>query len=313
MTNIIEQWVEVHVPDLSGRRVIVTGANSGLGFEAARLLAGRGARVTLAVRNTAKGAAAAQSIRAAFPDAQLEVRSLDLADLSSIRHFASAFRTTHDWLDILLNNAGVMAIPRRETSDGFEMQFGANHLGHFALTGLLLPMLQVKSAARIVTVSSGVHVAGNINFDDLHGKRRYNNWLAYAQSKLANLLFAYELQRRLEQAGSPALSVAAHPGYAATNLQAVGPAMTGSRGSQALMRTANRTLAQSADMGALPLVYAAVGAEVQGGDYYGPGSLMGLRGFPVKSRSSRRSCDHVLAARLWAVSEELTGVTYDLA
>lgn len=311
MTNS-EQWVRENLPDLSGRRAIVTGANSGLGLEATRLLAAQGAQVTMAVRNSARGATAAHSIRAAVPGAQLEVRPLDLADLDSIRQFASAFHASRDRLDILLNNAGVMAIPRRETSSGFEMQFGANHLGHFALTGLLLPMLQSNPTARIVTVSSGVHVAGSINFADPHGRRRYNSWLAYAQSKLANLLFAYELQRRLEYACSPALSVAAHPGYAATNLQAVGPAMTGSRGSQALMWIANRTFAQSAAMGALPLVYAAASADVQGGDYYGPGSLLGLRGLPVKSRSSRRSYDRTLAEQLWAVSEELTGVTYDL-
>ncbi len=308
-----EQWIRQHLPDLTGRRVIVTGANSGLGFEASKLLAARGAEVTLAVRNMAKGATAALSIRAAVPAARLDVRLLDLADLASAREFASAFCATHDRLDILLNNAGLMAIPRRETRDGFEMQFGVNHLGHFALTGLLLPMLLANPAARIVTVSSGIHVAGNINFADLHAKRGYSNWRAYAQSKLANLLFAYELQRRLERAGSPVLSLAAHPGYAATNLQAVGPAMTGSRSGQALMRVANRVMAQSAAMGALPLVYAAVGADVRGGDYCGPGNLMGLRGLPVKSRSSRRSHDRALATRLWAVSERLTGVTYDLA
>ncbi len=308
-----QQWIEQYLPDLTGRRVIVTGANSGLGFEASKLLAARGAEVTLAVRNMAKGANAAQSVRAAVPAARLEVRLLDLADLASVRQFAWAFSATHDRLDILLNNAGVMAIPRRETRDGYEMQFGVNHLGHFALTGLLLPMLRANQTARIVTVSSGVHVIGNINFADLNSKRRYNNWLAYAQSKLANLLFAYELQRRLENVESPVLGVAAHPGYAATNLQSVGPSMAGNRGSQVLMQAANRVIAQPAVMGALPLVYAAAGAEVRGGDYYGPGSLMGLRGLPVKSRSSRRSHDHALAARLWVVSEELTGVTYDLA
>lgn len=307
-----EQWIREHLPDLTGRRVIVTGANSGLGFEASKLLAARGAEVTLAVRNLAKGVIAAQSVRAAVPAARLEVRLLDLADLASVRQFASAFCATYDRLDILLNNAGLMAIPRRETRDGFEMQFGVNHLGHFALTGWLLPMLLANPAARIVTVSSGIHVAGSINFADLHSKRGYSNWRAYAQSKLANLLFAYELQRRLEQAGSTALSVAAHPGYAATNLQAVGPAMTGSRSGQALMQAANRVMAQSAAMGALPPVYAAAAVNVRGGDYYGPGSLMGLRGLPVKSRSSRRSHDHALAARLWAVSEGLTRVVYGL-
>jgi hypothetical protein len=203
-----------------------------------------------------------------------------------------------------------MAIPRRATADGFEMQFGTNHLGHFALTGLLLPLVLRTPAARVVTVSSGAHIFGRINFDDLQSERSYSKWGAYGQSKLANLLFAYELQRKLTAAGSQAISVAAHPGYAATNLQSVGPEMAGSRIGKRTMSAANRVLAQSAAMGALPEVYAATSLAVLGGDYIGPEGLMGQRGFPKKVKSNTRSYDQAAAARLWAVSEELTGVKY---
>ena len=197
-----DRWIEQNIPSQTGKTALITGANSGLGFEAAKVLAGKGAAVTLAVRDTAKGEAAAAAIRAAVPGAELAVAALDLASLASIRSFADAFAGTHGRLDMLINNAGVMAIPRRTTADGFEMQFGTNHLGHFALTGLLLPLLLTTPAARIVTVSSGAHMFGKINFDDLQSERSYSKWGAYGQSKLANLLFAYELQRRLAAAGS---------------------------------------------------------------------------------------------------------------
>ncbi len=338
------RWVEQNIPDLTGKLAIITGANSGLGLEASRILAGKGARVALAVRNTARGDEAVRRIRASVPRADLEVMSLDLASLASVRRFAGSFLSTHDRLDILINNAGVMAIPRRVTADGFEMQLGTNHLGHFALTGLLLPLILATPLARIVTVSSSAHVLGRINFADLQHAQtfevsetskvcpssgRYSAWGAYGQSKLANLLFAYELQRRLGSGASlpevplpevplpaaplpaaEAISVAAHPGYAATHLQAVGPEMAGSAIGKALMAFGNRVFAQSAAMGALPEVYAAAAPGVAGGDYIGPDGFLGQSGFPKKTRSSRRSYDRAVAARLWGVSEQLTGVTY---
>ena len=305
-----DRWIEQNISSQTGKTALITGANSGLGFEAARVLAGKGAAVSLAVRDTAKGDAAAAAIRAAVPAAELKVTALDLASLASIRRFAETFAASHGRLDMLINNAGVMAIPRRTTADGFEMQFGTNHLGHFVLTGLLLPLLLTTPAARIVTVSSGAHMFGKINFDDLQSERSYSKWGAYGQSKLANLLFAYELQRRLAAAGSSVISVVAHPGYASTNLQGVGPEMEGSRIGKRTMSAANRALAQSAAMGALPEVYAATSLAVRGGDYIGPTGFMGQRGFPKKVKSNARSHDQAVAARLWAVSEELTGVSY---
>lgn len=305
-----DRWVEGNIPPQTGKIALITGANSGLGFEAAKILAGKGAAVTLAVRNRAKGEAAAEAIRAAVPAAALEVAALDLANLVSVRSFAAAFMQTHGKLDLLLNNAGVMALPRRTTADGFEMQFGTNHLGHFALTGLLLPLILKTLAARIVTVSSGAHLFGKMNFDDLHGERSYGKWSAYGQSKLANLLFAYELQRRLSAAGSSVISVAAHPGYASTNLLTVGPEMEGSKLGKSVMSVGNRILGQSAAMGALPEVYAATASDVRGDDYFGPNRLLGLRGFPMKVKSNGRSQDEAAAARLWAMSEELTGIHY---
>ena len=309
----IDRWIEQDISTLTGKIAIITGANSGIGYEAAEILARKGAHVVLAVRNESKGVKAAREIRSRLPTADLEVMALDLASQASIRAFADAFVAKHDRLDLLINNAGVMAIPRRETADGFEMQLGTNHLGHFALTGLLLPLILKTPQARIVTVSSGVHQMGQINFDDLQSRQSYKKWGAYAQSKLANLLFAYELQRKLAAAGSNAISVAAHPGYAATNLQSVGPQMEGSRIQGAAMSFMNIVVAQSAEMGSLPTVYAAASPDVRGGDYIGPGGLMGQRGWPKKVQSNGRSHDEVDATRLWAVSEELTGVTYVLA
>jgi NAD(P)-dependent dehydrogenase (short-subunit alcohol dehydrogenase family) len=305
-----DRWIEQNIPDLTGKVIIVTGANSGLGFEAAKVLAGRGARVVLAVRNGVKGDEAARKIRAAAAAATLEVLALDLANLASIRAFADSFLAAHDRLDVQINNAGVMALPYRKTADGYEMQFGTNHLGHFALTGLLLPLIRATPGARVVTVSSGAHVMGTINFDDLNSERSYSKWVAYGQSKLANLLFAYELQRRFAAASESAISVAAHPGYASTNLQSVGPEMEGSKVAMKFMALGNRILAQSAAMGALPEVYAATSREARGGDYFGPDGFLGQQGYPKKAQSNRRSHDTAAAARLWTISEQLTRVTY---
>jgi NAD(P)-dependent dehydrogenase (short-subunit alcohol dehydrogenase family) len=305
-----EAWVSQHIPRQDGRTVIVTGANSGLGFEASKLLATRGARVILAVRNMMKGREALERICDEVPAAQLELLPLDLADLGSVGCFAEEVRWSQSKLHALINNAGVMAIPQRSTVDGFEMQFGTNHLGHFALTGLLLPLLLRTPDSRVVTVSSGIHVIGRINFDDLQSEERYSDFRAYARSKLANLLFTYELQRRFEQAGARCCALAAHPGYASTNLQAVGPTMAQSKARQFMMTLSNRLLAQTAAMGALPLVYAATSPEATGAEYYGPSGRFGQRGYPRVVKSSAASYDEAAAKRLWEVSEELTGATY---
>jgi NAD(P)-dependent dehydrogenase (short-subunit alcohol dehydrogenase family) len=303
-------WTTNDMPDLKGRTIAVTGATSGLGFEASRGFAGRGARVVMACRNAAKAEAARQKILAEHPSASAEVMTLDLASLASVRQFAQDLAQRTDRLDVLCNNAGVMALPRRETADGFEMQLGTNHLGHFALTGLLLPLLLATPDSRVVTQSSGAHRMGRIDFDDLHGKRQYGKWGAYGQSKLANLLFAYELDRRLRSKRAKAISVACHPGYAATELQAAGPKMEGSSFMERLMALGNLLLAQDAATGALPTLYAATAPDVQGGDYIGPDGIGELWGQPKKVESSARSRDPEAAARLWKVSEELTGVSY---
>jgi NAD(P)-dependent dehydrogenase (short-subunit alcohol dehydrogenase family) len=304
------KWTLDNLLPQSGKCFVVTGANSGVGYEAALALAGAGGQVILAVRSQAKGELACQTIRTTFPGAQVQTMLLDLADLESVRRFAQVFQSQFAALDVLINNAGVMALPYLKTVDGFEMQFGVNHLGHFALTGLLLPVLQAAPGARVVTVSSLNHNVGKIDFDNLDGARSYGRWAAYSQSKLANVLFAYELQRRLAARQSGAISVGCHPGYSSTNLQSAAPRLAGSRLKVAFWHFANSIAAQSAAMGALPLLYAACAAGVQGGDYIGPDGLREVRGHPVKVGSSRASQDASLARRLWEVSEELTGVTY---
>ncbi len=303
-------WTIADLPDLSGKTIVVTGANSGLGYEASLALAGAGAHVVLACRDQAKGRAAEQQIKAQHPRAATMLMALDLASLADIRRFADAVRTACPRIDVLMNNAGVMALPFRQTTDGFEMQFGTNHLGHFALTGLLLDHLLATPGARIVTVSSGFHRLGAIRFDDPHWQRGYRKWPAYGQSKLANLLFAYELQRRLEAARAGAVSVAAHPGYAATNLQAAGPRMQGSSLLERLTGFGNTLFAQSAAMGALPQLYAATAPDVRGGEYYGPNGIGEMWGAPKRVESNARSCDQEAAARLWALSEQATGVRF---
>jgi len=305
-------WTAAAIPDLTGKTIVVTGANSGIGFEAARELALRGAHVVLACRNPGKAEGALAAIRAAAAQASVETMQLDLASLASIREFAAAYKDKHSRLDVLCNNAGIMAIPLTRTADGFEMQIGTNHLGHFALTGLLLDMLLATPHARVVNVSSGAHRIGQIYFDDLNWQRRYKKWRAYGQSKLANLLFTYELQRRLAAAAANTISVACHPGYAATNLQAVGPQMQGSSFMERLMEIGNRLAAQSALMGALPTLYAATAPDVAGGDFIGPNGPGQNWGYPKKVQSNRRSHDREAAARLWELSEQLSGVRYSL-
>jgi NAD(P)-dependent dehydrogenase (short-subunit alcohol dehydrogenase family) len=301
-----EKWTTADIPDQKGRVAVVTGANSGLGLAAAGALAKAGATVVLACRNTEKGEAAMESIRAESPSATLELESLDLASLDSVRAFAERFGKAHDGLDLLINNAGVMAPPRRETADGFELQFGTNHLGHFALTGLLLGALEGRDDARVVTISSTAHKFGRIRFDNLQGQRRYFRWTAYGQSKLANVLFALELERRLRASGSNMKSLAAHPGYSATNLQSAAPPLV----DRAVMAVTNRLLAQSAEMGALPELYAATRLNLDGGLFIGPDGFEEQRGHPKVVRPVKAGRDEAVAARLWSVSEELTGVSY---
>ena len=303
-------WTADDIPTQAGRTIVITGANSGIGYEAAAQLAAKGAQVVLACRDQGKGRAAVQAIAAAHPGASVTLAELDLADLKSIRRFADAIRGAHPALHVLCNNAGVMAIPHRTTADGFEMQFGTNHLGHFALTGLLLDRLLATPGARVVTVSSNAHKFGAMHWDDLQWTQRYRKWYAYSQSKLANLLFAHELQRRLTAAGRDLISVACHPGYAATNLQAAGPRMQGSSLGEALMSLGNRLFAQNALMGALPTLYAATAPDVRGGDYIGPDGLGEQWGHPKNVHATAKARDADAQRRLWEVSETLTGVRY---
>jgi NAD(P)-dependent dehydrogenase (short-subunit alcohol dehydrogenase family) len=305
-------WTAEDVPDQSGKTFLITGANTGLGFEAARVLARRGAQVVLACRDAARGQRAVDAIRAETPTAHLELVALDLADPGSVRSCAATFAATHDRLDVLVNNAGVMAIPYRETPDGFEMQFATNHLGHFALTGLLLPLLLATGLSRVVTLSSLVHKRGAIDFDDpFFRQRRYQPWAAYSQSKLANLLFALELDRRLRRGGRSTISVAAHPGYASTELQARGPAMRGSTARLLMMGIANALFAQSAAAGSWPELRAATDPNARGGDYFGPAGMGEIRGRAVPVQPSAAARDEQAAARLWETSEKLTGVRYN--
>jgi NAD(P)-dependent dehydrogenase (short-subunit alcohol dehydrogenase family) len=301
-------WTAQDIPDQSGRTAIVTGANSGLGLVAARELARAGASVVMACRNLEKGEAALGAIRTEVPAADLRLEALDLSSLDAVRAFAARFRDAGAGLDLLLNNAGVMATPRCRTADGFELQLGTNHLGHFALTGLLIGSMEGRTGARVVTLSSNAHKFGRIAFDNLGGERRYFRWRAYGQSKLANLLFALELDRRLRAAGSSIRSLAAHPGYAATNLQHAGPPGIDS----AIMRLTNALVAQSEEMGALPELYAATAPGVEGGSYIGPDGVAEQRGLPKVVSPSGAARDEAVARRLWAISEQLTGVRFEL-
>ncbi len=307
-------WNTSDIPDQSGRVAIVTGANSGLGLATSRQLARAGARVVMACRDRDRGEAALAAVLSSTPEGEVELCSLDLASLTSVEDLATGLLAEHPAIDLVINNAGVMATPRRLTEDGFELQFGVNHLGHFALTGRLLPALLRADGSRVVTVSSGAHRSGRINFGDLSGERRYFRWAAYGQSKLANLLFAYELQRRAEDAGAPLASMAAHPGYSATNLQSSGPGVGGgiiATANTALMAIGNRLIAQSGDDGALPSLYAATFPGLPGGSFVGPDGLLEARGAPRIVDSSSASKDRATAKRLWTVSEELTGVSFD--
>ncbi|MDM4138642.1 MULTISPECIES: SDR family NAD(P)-dependent oxidoreductase [Mycobacterium] len=301
------KWTTADIPDQTGRVAVITGANTGLGYETAKALAAHGAHVVLAVRNLDKGKDAVARITAESRDADVALQELDLTSLESVRAAAEQLRSAHDRIDLLINNAGVMYTPKSTTKDGFELQFGTNHLGHFALTGLLLDRLLPVAGSRIVTVSSvGHRILADIHFDDLHWERRYNRVAAYGQAKLANLLFTYELQRRLAPHGTT-IAAAAHPGGSNTELGRYTPTLLKPAVDLFFSR-----IAQDAAMGALPTLRAATDPAVLGGQYYGPDGLGQTRGYPTIVGSSKKSHDADRQRRLWAISEELTGVVYPL-
>ena len=293
-------WTIENIPDQSGRIAIVTGANSGIGYETARALAHKGATVIMACRCPVKGPAAARQIDAENPAGTVEFMALDLADLASVHQFAAAFSQKYEQLDLLINNAGVMMLPeRQETPDGYEKQFATNHLGHFALTGLLIETIAATPGARVVNISSTAARLGRVNFDDLNAKQAYNPTAAYGQSKVANLLFTHELGRRLAAAGADTVVVAAHPGWTTTNLQ-----------QHSALRFLNPLFGQGPEMGALPTLYAATAPSATGGAYYGPGGFMQIRGYPVEVSTTQRARDPEDAYKLWTLSEQLTGVRF---
>lgn len=296
-------WKTNEMPALTGKTAIVTGSNSGIGFESAKAIALKGAHVVMAVRNLEKGNAAMERIRQQVKDASIEVMQLDLANLASVKSFAQAFKKSHKQLDLLINNAGVMVPPKRmETEDGFELQFGTNHLGHFALTGQLLDLILKTPGSRIVNVSSTAHWMGKMDFENINADKSYVKWVAYGNSKVSNLLFTRELQRRLEAAGKETIVLAAHPGWTATELQRY----TGST------RFMNKFLAMKPWQGALPTLYAATVAP-NGHDFFGPDGFMEMRGYPKPARSSSLSNDAEVAKKLWDLSEKLTGVSFSFA
>jgi NAD(P)-dependent dehydrogenase (short-subunit alcohol dehydrogenase family) len=302
--HIMQPWTFNDIPDQTGRTAIVTGANTGIGRETARMLALKGAHVVLACRNADKGRAALAQILAEKPAGRADLDTLDLSNLDSVAAFADAFARTHERLDLLINNAGVMVPPLGRTAQGFELQFGTNHLGHFALAARLLPLVLRTPGARVVVVASAAQNFGRIDFDDLNWERRpYRGWAAYSQSKLANMLFALELQRRLSAAGSGVRATAAHPGWTATDLQRTAGAA----------RFLNPLFAMKPAEGALPTLRAATDPAADGGSYWGPSGVFELSGPPAPARISTRAKDEAVAAHLWDVSEKLTGVSYPLA
>src|SRR5215472_1859411 len=304
-------WAAADMPDQHGRMALVTGANSGIGFHLVLELARKGAHVLLASRDAGRGRAARAAVWQQVPAASIEVVQLDLADLDSVRRLAGQILDRGVGLDLLINNAGVMAVPRRRaTAQGFELQFGTNHLGHFALTGRLLPELLQRPGSRVVTVSSIGHRMGAIRLEDLHGEHRYRPWRAYNQSKLANALFTLELDRRLRAAGARTISVGAHPGYSRTELQYRGPRLGGGGMSARALGLVTQFAGQPAGQGALPVLRAATDPEARGGNYYGPAGLGEGRGSPRKVRYAKKAHDVQLARRLWHASEALTGVTF---
>ena len=304
------KWTQNDIPDLTGKVVIITGANSGLGLESTKALAAKGATVVMACRSLGKAEQAKAEVLQQTPNARLDVMALDNASLASVRAFAEAFKAKYERLDILLNNAGVMAIPRTETKDGFEMQLGVNHLAHFALTGLLLDLLTNTPGARVHSTSSSAAFGGSINFADLMGEKAYSRWTAYGQSKLANALFATELNRRLKAAGHNTLANSSHPGLVMTNLQTNSLQESGAPfGERLLYGLFGPLLAQNIEMGVLPQLYASVAPVAKGGVFYGPKTFR-VRGYPAEQECNKALHDTAVLQRFWQVSEALTGVRY---
>jgi NAD(P)-dependent dehydrogenase (short-subunit alcohol dehydrogenase family) len=304
-----QKWTADQIPPQTGKTALVTGANSGIGYQAALELARHGAHVLLGARDAAKGQAALERLRSEAPGASAEVVSLDMASLASIRAFVASFAARGVALDLLINNAGVMALPKRQTTeDGFERQFGTNHLGHFALTGLLMPQLLSAPAPRVVTVASLAHRNGTIAFHDLQSEKSYSPWGAYGASKLANILFAKELARRARAAGSKLASLPVHPGVSQTSIVANGPGVKGLK--MVIFKALGPVLMQPDAAGALPTLYAATSAEAKSGDYIGPDGFMEFRGAPVVVQPRKNGLDEAVGERLWTVSEGLTGVVY---
>lgn len=306
----MSKWTQANIPDLTGKIIIVTGANSGLGLECTKTFAEKGATVVMAVRSIQKGEDAKADILKQHPKARLDLMKLDVGDLKSVREFADAFKSKYTRLDILLNNAGVMAIPRQLTPDGFETQLGVNHLGHFALTGLLLDVITQTPNARIHNVSSGANYIGKINFDDLMGEQKYGRWDAYCQSKLANVFFTFELQKRLSAAGYDTIANVSHPGLVMGNLQANSMAQSGTGGGEGILYQVGRPfLEQDIRMGVLPMLYSMTAPQAKGGAFYGP-RMFNVRGYPAEKKVNKSAYDADALKRFWDVSEQLTGVAY---
>lgn len=308
----VQEWIAENIPDMAGKLILVTGANSGIGFEAAKILADKNGEIILACRNQQKGEEALAKILESNPSAQVSFMPLDLADLSSVKRFADEFLSKYESLDVLVNNAGLMAPPYQKTKDGFEIQFGTNHLGHFALTGQLIGALLKSHGSRVVNVSSNAHKMGKIRFRDLNWEKKYSRWPAYGQSKIANLYFTYELDRRLKELGKSTSAVAVHPGFSNTNLAYAGYNSDGNKLRGIAIKAASALFSQDSVMGCLPTVYAAAALDVKGSEYYGPSGWMEMKGFPKKTHSNKLSRDGDIAKRLWDVSIELTGVDYSL-
>jgi len=308
MTNDkINKWISEKVPEMTGKQVIITGANSGLGLEVSKVFAAKGANLIMACRNISKGEEALHSIKEIYPGASVEIAELDLADLNSVQSFVDKITKEYNLLDILCNNAGVMALPELRTKDGFEMQFGTNHLGHFSLTLGLLPLLNASNGARVVNTSSMAAKMGNIDFLNLNAEKKYDKWGAYGQSKLANLLFTFELQRKLQKSGSGITVFSSHPGYSATNLLTTGPKLEGASVKKKFMQLADSLIATKASLGALSTIYAATSPDVKEGALYGP-AFFGMWGLPAENKIVEKGKDPETALKLWDVSEKLTGM-----
>jgi NAD(P)-dependent dehydrogenase (short-subunit alcohol dehydrogenase family) len=304
------KWTENDMPSLEGQVWVVTGANSGLGLETTRALAAKGATVVMGCRDPKRAEVAEAEVKKTVPAARLVRHALDLSSLQSIASFVTGLLASHPVLDGLINNAGVMAVPFKKTADGFELQFGTNHLGHFALSMKLLPLLEQARAPRLVTISSLMHKNGKLDFDDLMGERKYSQWGAYSNSKLANLVFTLELARKLAAAKKKTIAAAAHPGYAATGLQLASAKQNESKLTEWVMNLGNSVLAQTSAMGALPTLYAATAPDVKSGEYFGPDGFMAMKGHPARNEPIARAKDLSVAAELWARSEQLTGTSF---